>query len=101
MLALYFYCDETKVTSFGSAKAYPLHMGIGNFTAEARSRPGGSEFLLAYLPYYEALDGNKKKASVKIRKREIRQGAIDIVLAPLLIEQDVVREMLCPDGRKR
>jgi hypothetical protein len=101
VVGLYFYSDETKVAKFGDAQVYPLHMGIANFTAEARAKKGGSNFLLAYMPWFKPMEGNRGKAYVKRRTNEVRQEAIGIVLDGLVKEQDKVKEMRCPDGKVR
>lgn len=49
--ALMFWSDSTHLTSFGSAKLWPLYMGFGNESKYRRCRPSLS--LLNHMAYFE------------------------------------------------
>ena len=101
LLVVYLYSDETRVTSFGEAAAYPMHMSIGNFTRETRQQKGGSRFLVAYLPVLRAMKATRKSAYVTRRGNEVRQLALKHVLEPLRKAMAAPITVKCPDGVQR
>ena len=101
LLVVYLYSDETRVTSFGEAAAYPMHMSIGNFTRETRQQKGGSRFLVAYLPVLRAMKATRKSAYVTRRGNEVRQLALKHVLEPLREAMAAPITVKCPDGVQR
>ena len=49
--ALMFASDATHLTNFGSAKAWPIYLMLGNLSKYIRSKPSsGSMYQLAYIP---------------------------------------------------
>jgi hypothetical protein len=99
LLVTYMYSDETQVTSFGSATAYPLHVSIANFIGDGKKE--NSQILLAYLPVPKSYKAAKKSTYVKQRANAIRQEALQRILAPLYEAGETPEDIVCPDGITR
>ena len=54
---LMFWSDSTHLTSFGTAKVWPLYLYFGNLSKYVRARPNsGACHHVAYIPYVNVLD---------------------------------------------
>ncbi|KAK1215605.1 hypothetical protein PQX77_021784 [Marasmius sp. AFHP31] len=101
-LALILYADKDKLSSFGTAKGYPVIATIGNLPADIRNAGGiGGGKVVGWQPVVEEeAEHTKKKAFVDF-KFTVWHEAFLKILESIIVMSQVGESIKCGDGVTR
>ncbi|KAH9858046.1 hypothetical protein C2E23DRAFT_719166 [Lenzites betulinus] len=101
-LILILYADKTKLSSFGTAKGYPVIARCGNLPVDIRNGegPGGGR-VVGWLPIVEEEASEKHKAGFVNFKRVIWHESFRKILEPIASHSHTGVWFSCGDGVDR
>ncbi|KAH9885840.1 hypothetical protein C8Q73DRAFT_659190, partial [Cubamyces lactineus] len=99
---LILYADKTKLSSFGTAKGYPVIARCGNLPADIRNGdgPGGGR-VVGWLPIVKEEAGERHKTGHVDFKRAVWHEAFRKILEPLRQRSHTGEWFICADEKER
>ncbi|KAJ3519256.1 hypothetical protein NMY22_g13291 [Coprinellus aureogranulatus] len=102
VICIILYADKTQLSSFGTAKAYPVYAKIGNLPSEIRNGKGiGGGCIVGWLPIVDDDPRYKKKPEWVDFKRIIWHSGVEEILASLVSASEDGDSVRCGDGVQR
>ncbi|KAK1227009.1 hypothetical protein PQX77_009971 [Marasmius sp. AFHP31] len=101
-LALILYADKDKLSTFGTAKGYPVIATIGNIPADIRNSGGiGGGRIVGWQPVIEEESAHKNKPSWANMKCIVWHQAFLKIIESLILMSQVGEIFKCGDGVTR
>ncbi|OSD08233.1 hypothetical protein PYCCODRAFT_1357246 [Trametes coccinea BRFM310] len=101
-LIILVYADKTKLSSFGSAKAYPVVIKCGNLPVDIRNGEGvGGERVVGWLPILEEKAGERHKLGYINLKRIIWHESVRKIFEPIRQFSHTGVWFICGDHAER
>ncbi|KDQ33978.1 hypothetical protein PLEOSDRAFT_1033035, partial [Pleurotus ostreatus PC15] len=101
-LLLIVYADKTRLSTFGTAKGYPVVARVGNVILNLRNGDGpGGGFMIGWLPVMEEPASETHKRKWKNHKAIIYHRAMEIILQDIINHSHTGFAVICGDGIQR
>ncbi|KAJ8701072.1 hypothetical protein PTI98_004035 [Pleurotus ostreatus] len=99
---LIIYADKTRLSTFGTAKGYPVIARVGNLNINIRNGEGpGGGFMVGWLPIIEELAPEKGKTKWTNHKATIYHLAMGVILEDIIAHSHTGFAVKCGDGVQR
>ncbi|KAJ8690115.1 hypothetical protein PTI98_011573 [Pleurotus ostreatus] len=101
-LILIIYADKTRLSTFGTAKGYPVIARVGNLNIDIRNGEGpGGGFMVGWLPVIEELASETHKTKWTNHKATIYHLAMGVILEDIITHSHTGFAVKCGDSIQR
>ncbi|KAL4251298.1 hypothetical protein AB1N83_013827, partial [Pleurotus pulmonarius] len=99
---LIIYADKTRLSTFGTAKGYPVIARVGNLAINIRNGEGpGGGFMVGWLPVIDELAAEKGKTQWTNHKFTVWHLAMGVILEDIIAHSHTGFAVKCGDGVQR